>query len=1127
MTPKQEAQWAADANAKSKAQEWLFGNAPYTPAPSGLSITRNGNNLTFSWKLMGDNYGDGQQLQYRFNNGNWISVAIGTKTTQKAITIPVDSYYPVTGTKLQSVTFRVRGNKKAYKKEFSSTVKYKVKVNGKDTVKEVAGKYTLKLNPTWSDWADKRLVFAPPPAPNVSAALSEDYTNVTTFSWSVNASANGAAFFRQAECQQAFVANSNITDGASIGSWARFATTGTSGSRAFTEDSTTLATGNSYTRWVRVRSRGVAGDSGWVYAKHIYAQPHQASNVRVSASVTPAGGFSCKASWRTTSPVMRPIDKITCQYTLAVPEPGLNCPSGASWGTGQSIAFRDGTDSTLFSIYDTLNEDQCLFIRVNTEHDAIYDSNYGKTFGVPVFASAGRLKAPTGLSVEADSDTYRAVVTATNRSGVEDSFLAVLFQWSKAPNQRFVVGVIPPGEDTTTVQCPNWTNLGDISFGVYAVVGNYRRQTRSDGADSYSITAYSGKSLMTSPEVWDGGQVALAPAHVTAESTNVRGSARVSWDWNWSLATGAEVSWSDHEDAWESTDEPHSYVVGNLHKPTWNIANLELGKTWYIRVRFVRDTGDAVSHSVWSRVAAIDLSAPPENPALELSAPYVVEDGEVTASWSFTATDGAVQASAEICTASISGGKITYGRVIARATTERSLVLNAADLGWESGQTYNLCVKVTSTSGRTSEKWSDPVSVIVVPRLLCSIAGTSLVSGVLTQMPLTVTADAQPDVTYTLAIERAHSYYMERPDESIFEGHEGETVALADSDSGNFTITLDDLAGTFDDGAPYRILLTAADKYGQSAEAVPLYFEVHWAHQATLPMASAWTDSDDYITMIRPVAPEGLADTDRCDIYRLSADKPVLIVQDAEWGVDYVDPYPTIGSHGGHRIVTMTANGDCIDGEDRPAWIDLREPEGDYVELDQAIIDFGEEQIALECNIEVSHSWKKDFKETKYLGGAVQGDWNPAISRKLSLNAALVRPEEDEQIRIMRKLASYPGLCHVRTPDGSSFAADIQVSEDSSYASTGRVVNFSLAITRVDPEGLEGMTYDDWVSGIAAEYRYDIDEGDLYESAKTPSGYTFEVNAGGDLELVFDNAANDDINFDLVDGKLVVIYEQN
>ena len=226
--------------------------------------------------------------------------------------------------------------------------------------------------------------------------------------------------------------------------------------------------------------------------------------------------------------------------------------------------------------------------------------------------------------------------------------------------------------------------------------------------------------------------------------------------------------------------------------------------------------------------------------------------------------------------------------------------------------------------------------------------------------------------------------------------------------------------------------------------------------------------------------------------------------------------------------MTRTANGDYIDSDAKPAWIDLQEPEGDYVDLDQAIIDFGDDQVTLECNIEVSHSWKKDFKETQYLGGSVQGDWNPAISRTLSLNAALVRPEEDEQIRIMRKLASYPGLCHVRTPDGSSFAADIQVSEDSSYSSTGRVVNFSLAITRVDPEGLEGMTYDDWVSGIAAEYRYDIDEGDLYESAKTPSGYTFEVSAGGDLELVFDDdTVNDDINFDLVDGKLVVIYEQN
>ena len=62
-------------------------------------------------------------------------------------------------------------------------------------------------------------------------------------------------------------------------------------------------------------------------------------------------------------------------------------------------------------------------------------------------------------------------------------------------------------------------------------------------------------------------------------------------------------------------------------------------------------------------------------------------------------------------------------------------------------------------------------------------------------------------------------------------------------------------------------------------------------------------------------------------------------------------------------------------------------------------------------------------------------------------------------------LAIHPGICHVRTPDGSSFSADVQVSESQSYSSGGKAANFSLNITRVDPEELDGVSYAQWIGG--------------------------------------------------------------
>ena len=65
-----------------------------------------------------------------------------------------------------------------------------------------------------------------------------------------------------------------------------------------------------------------------------------------------------------------------------------------------------------------------------------------------------------------------------------------------------------------------------------------------------------------------------------------------------------------------------------------------------------------------------------------------------------------------------------------------------------------------------------------------------------------------------------------------------------------------------------------------------------------------------------------------------------------------------------------------------------------------------------------------------------------------------------EVIETMRKLARYPGLCHVRTPEGSSFTADVQVSESLSFDSA--LANYSLTIQKVDMVGYDGMTLEEW-----------------------------------------------------------------
>lgn len=1022
-----------------------------TKKPTGLSISRNGKKFTFSWKIGDKDYGNGQQLQYRLSywkKGTWSSVSIGTTAKTKSVEIDLTKLYPDKTNYAGSITFRVRGNRKQYK-------------DGKK-----------KVNPGWSDWADKSFTISKPDRPTLTATLDEVLSNVTLFAWELETSATASKYFRDVEWQSILVKDCKETDGSKLSwksstlGWQTNTSTATN-SKEITEDTETLANG-SYTRWFRVRARGPAGASDWRYAKHVYALPYKANISVTAAKETDENGFKCTVTWAATSNAANPIDQTTVQYAIAVPNAGLTCPSGASW-TDANISRDTGyNDMAVFSIDDTLGPDECLFIRVNTKHDG------NITYGKAALAAVGFLKNPSGLSVVVDNTTHRATITAANNSDVPDAFLVVEYMGSSDPQGSFVCGVIPNGGSSVTVQGPNWDDEAAISFGVRAVVGSYEQITRADGATCYSVD----EKMVSAQTIRDGGAVPSAPENVSASATEIPGTIRVVWDWTWNDANGAEISWADHIDAWESTDEPSTYTIDHIHAAQWNISGLETGMTWYIRVRLINQTGsDNVTYGPWSDVIEIDLSSAPSVPVLSLSPGTITEDGSVVASWAYSTTDGTQQAYAEICEATIDSEGITYGDIIAHVETAQHVTISAADAGWQAGESHGLCVRVVSASGRTSDDWSDPVFVNVADPLTISITDTSLVQKTvpeddeeettrtvlsLTEMPLTVTVEGAGTSGQTiLSVERAEEYQMVRPDDKTVNGHKGEVVAEAvQTGEDEIEISADDLIGYLDDGAQYLIRAIVKDGFGQSAEAT-IEFEVHWNHQALMPKASVQMDPAGYAAFITPIQPDGIEAGDVCDIYRLSTDPPELIVKDGTFGTKYVDPFPAIGEAGGHRVVFKTANGDYITEDGEIAWVDLGNDDYDFLQSDYNIIDFDDEQILFVYNTDISNTWQKDFKRTTYLGGSVQGDWNPAIERDASVEM-VVLAEDQETVRAMRRLAEFPGICHIRTKEGSSFAADIQVKEGMKYSEGHKLMSYTLDVSRVGSEGYDGVTYEEW-----------------------------------------------------------------
>ena len=1013
-----------------------------TKAPTGMSIARKGNKFTATWKLGDKDYNDGQICKFRCNNDKtWTELAVGVKTTARSATVDFSKYFPTTSKRLHKVWFGVRGNRKSYTET--------QKINGKNI--------DVTIDPTASDWTYKEMDFIVPSVPTATAKLSDNVRNETTFTWKTSTNDTSRAIFRDCEWQTVLVKNSSISDGSKIPfsqyrlGW-EAGTGGANGSKVIREDTELLAS-NSYARWFRVRSRGVAGVSAWRYARHVYARPNQAVIKSAKVKRTNADGYSCTVKWSVGSSIANPIDIVTVQYGFAVPDPGMVCPDAVSWTDAGSVKDTSGMDALTFSIDQTVGLDQCLFVRVNTKHDDDI------TYGTAAIADVGRLSDPSGLVVSTDDSTYRATVAAVNSSTVEDSFLEVRYVTADKPN-GFCCGIIPHGEPSVNVQCPDWSGETAFGFKVRTVVGSYEATPREDGVSSYAVTP----KMKSVHWVRYGGAVPQAPSNVALAMTDTVGTVQVTFDWAWQEANFAELSWADHEDAWESTDEPSTYNINSTHASRWNISGLEAGKTWYVRVRLASGNAEDPTYGAYSETESIDLSSAPVTPVLTLSNGVITEDGEVTASWVYVSTDTTTQQGAEVAEI-VDGNYVT----LANLETAQYVTISAEDAGWATGEEHILAVRVTSASGRETG-WSDPVSVFVAEPIECTVTQTSLESvtvtvdgeddtfDALTEMPLTVTVTGAGEGLTTVSIVRAETYHISRPDESDIYAFEGETVATyTQTGEAQITIDRDDLIGRLDDGAAYTIIATIQDGLGQMASAeVP--FRVMWDHQAEIPNGTVTIDTEHLAAMLVPVAPQNVGEGDTCDIYRLSVDKPQLVYSGATYGETYVDPYPAVGQYGGYRFVMVTADGDYVTDENELAWTDI----GADVDSDYNIIDFDGGRVMLRYNPDVSNKWAKDFKETKYLGGSVQGDWNPAVSRSSSVNSVAVAASDRDVIEAMRRLATHSGICHVRTKEGSSYSADVQVSESYAVNSGNKLANFSLSITRIDPDGLDGMTLAEW-----------------------------------------------------------------
>ena len=1097
-----------------------------TTAPTGLSIARDGGKFTFAWKIGDKDYGAGQSLKYRLNNGAWSStIKLATNATSYSIT-PSGS-----PGNIKRVEFQVLGKRKEY-------------TSGK-------GSKQVKYIPKASAASSKVWTSAVPNTTGLS--YSKGSANSGTFSWSVGTDTKDNKIFNSVEYQTWTASSNDVNPPKNVTSSSQ----GSSGSASYQE----TFSGKNIVRWVRVRSRGPAGNSGWVSAHHSYGNPAVPTLTAASAVKTSSNTMQITAEWNSSPTLVNPIDTITVQYVIAVPtDTSLSAPA-TGWTDAVTVTSNGKGDKVVVTVSEAVGTDECMWVRVMSKHD-----DYEK-YSSAMRAATGTLATP-GINANPNFSTGAVALTITENTTCDVAATAIFYRPNDNPKQDRIVAIFANGTTTGSVTVSDLKGKNKSCFGAYAFVGTY-----------------SGTTIQTAPmksgTAIDSDIAAVAPAWLSLSAGTKDKTVRVTWPWTWADATAAEISWADHDDAWESTDGPKTYAIDDIVK-SWVVAGLDVGR-WYFRVRLKGLIDSDEVTGPWSAMYSYELSGIPDRPALILSKSIINAGQPVTARWAYITSDDTRQQYAEICLATISAlGVVTYGQVIARVTDAQTVSISR---NWTVNSTYYLCLRVTSTAGAQSE-WSEPVSLTVAPPVEISLPSASLSikytaedytldrrgvlryieedqvttvessfaiiegivlnqeedpidpdnysidmstglitfdppletpggcvlsiigyqkteseivnrsrvytaedyakyqpgevfiieKGIIAQNYLRIVQASELDVislplsltvigagvsgTTTVSIIRAEDYHIYRPDDSEFDGFEGETIVTkSQTGEDQMTISYDELIGHLDDGAKYTLRCTVIDDYGQTAS-IEFPINVNWGHQAGKPTATVKIDEYQRIAMITPIAPTNYRSGDVCDIYRLSADKPELVVRGAEFGQTYVDPYPGFGDFCGHRIVTRTANGDYITATNELAWFLCDSDVDDIIEEDAMVIDVNGEQIELPYNIELQNTWTKDFKRTAYLGGAVQGDWNPAVTRDTTANTVILRGRDLDKQIAMRGLAGYAGLAHVRTPDGSSMACDVQVRETSSYQN--KRVSYSLTIKVIDPPAPEGMLLSDW-----------------------------------------------------------------
>lgn len=540
--------------------------------------------------------------------------------------------------------------------------------------------------------------------------------------------------------------------------------------------------------------------------------------------------------------------------------------------------------------------------------------------------------------------------------------------------------------------------------------------------------------------------------------------------------TSYEVQWTTRKGFFDSNpSEVKSQTVDATTGSHAEVTGLELGQTYFFRVRAVNDAGPGP----WSEIRSIVLGKKPSAPTTWSSTSTVIVGEPLILYWVHNAQDNSKEVKAEVeidtkLTEAASWSSQTY--TVPNTGGENTDSIQSKSIDTSSYSEGIMIRWRVRTMGVTNEygDWSAyrTVNIYARPSLelrLMDQNGNDLRT--VTSFPIFVNGIAGPST------QKAVSYYVTVRSKSQYDALDrvGNHIVIGRGDTifSNYYDTMEDLmvelsAGNIDleSGIEYRLNVIVAMNSGLTAEEY-IDFGVSWVDDKYSLNSEVAYNKKNYTFAIHPYCldeNDQLVSGVTLAVYRREFDGKFVKIQDGIPNNDYtfiVDPHPSL-DYARYRIVAITESTGSVMFYDIPPY-PIKETsiivqwDEDWQNLNISDVNSSDTPVdppwsgsllKLPYNIETNDSNDIDVALVEYAGREHPVTYYGTQVGQGSTWKAEIPKTDIETLYALRRLSVYKGDVYVREPSGTGYWATIKVQYNKKY----RVMTIpvTLNVTRVE-----------------------------------------------------------------------------